>query len=104
MLRVATNVVGDDGKRAIGTFIPATAANGVVTLHVSLASDLAVGDQFIFMLALRAGTLVGAYRPYLLKVIAPADGDAEPEIEAEAETEAVRKQHHQQLSEHVRTV
>ncbi len=28
MLRVATNVIGDDGKRAIGTYIPAVGANG----------------------------------------------------------------------------
>ena len=28
MLRIATNVVGDDGKRAIGTYIPAIATDG----------------------------------------------------------------------------
>ena len=28
MLRVATNVIGDDGKRAIGTFIPAEGRMG----------------------------------------------------------------------------
>lgn len=68
--------------------IPASAANGLVTLHASLASDLAVGDRLIFMLALKAGTLVGAYRPYLVRVVAmPTDGDAESENEAEPELE-----------------
>jgi len=49
MLRVATNVVGDDGKRAIGTFIPATGADGQPNPVVStiLRGDTFVGRAFV---------------------------------------------------------
>lgn len=67
--------------------IPASANSGVVTVRASLANDLKVGDWFVFMLALRAGNVVGGYRPYLVRIVAATDGDAELEMEAEAENE-----------------
>ena len=49
MLRIATNVVGDDGKRAIGTYIPATGADGQPNAVVStvLEGDTFVGRAFV---------------------------------------------------------
>jgi hypothetical protein len=49
MLRVATNVIGDDGKRAIGTFIPAVGADGQPNPVVStvLRGDTFVGRAFV---------------------------------------------------------
>ncbi|SPE42550.1 Methyl-accepting chemotaxis sensory transducer [Candidatus Sulfopaludibacter sp. SbA3] len=49
MLRVATNVLGDDGKRAIGTFIPATGADGEPNPVVStvLRGETFVGRAFV---------------------------------------------------------
>jgi hypothetical protein len=49
MLRVATNVIGDDGKRAIGTFIPATGADGQANPVVStvLRGETFVGRAFV---------------------------------------------------------
>ncbi len=49
MLRVATNVIGDDGKRAIGTFIPATGVDGQPNPVVStvLRGDTFVGRAFV---------------------------------------------------------
>jgi hypothetical protein len=49
MLRVATNVIGDDGKRAIGTFIPAAGADGQPNPVVStvLRGDTFVGRAFV---------------------------------------------------------
>ena len=67
--------------------IPASATSGVVTIHASLAKDLKVGDWYVFMLALRAGNVVGGYRPYLVRIVAAADGDGELETDAEAESE-----------------
>ena len=49
MLRVATNVIGDDGKRAIGTFIPASGAEGQPNPVVStvLRGETFVGRAFV---------------------------------------------------------
>jgi len=49
MLRVATNVIGDGGKRAIGTFIPATGADGQPNPVVStvLRGETFVGRAFV---------------------------------------------------------
>jgi methyl-accepting chemotaxis protein len=49
MLRVATNVIGDDGKRAIGTFIPATGPDGTPNPVVStvLRGETFVGRAFV---------------------------------------------------------
>ncbi|HUI78930.1 MAG TPA: Cache 3/Cache 2 fusion domain-containing protein [Bryobacteraceae bacterium] len=49
MLRVATNVVGDDGKRAIGTFIPATGPDGEPNPVVStvLRGEVFLGRAFV---------------------------------------------------------
>jgi hypothetical protein len=49
MLRVATNVIGNDGKRAIGTFIPATGADGQPNPVVStvLRGETFVGRAFV---------------------------------------------------------
>jgi methyl-accepting chemotaxis protein len=49
MLRVATNVIGDDGKRAIGTFIPAAGEDGQSNPVVStvLRGDTFVGRAFV---------------------------------------------------------
>jgi methyl-accepting chemotaxis protein len=49
MLRVATNVTGDDGKRAIGTFIPATGVDGQPNPVVStvLGGETFVGRAFV---------------------------------------------------------
>jgi hypothetical protein len=49
MLRVATNVIGDDGKRAIGTFIPAVGADGQPNPVVStvLREGTFVGRAFV---------------------------------------------------------
>ena len=49
MLRVATNVIGEDGKRAIGTFIPAIGADGKPNPVVStiLRKETFVGRAFV---------------------------------------------------------
>ncbi len=49
MLRVATNVIGDDAKRAIGTFIPAAGADGQPNPVVStvLRGQTFVGRAFV---------------------------------------------------------
>jgi signal transduction histidine kinase len=49
MLRVATNVIGSDGKRAIGTFIPATGADGQPNpvVATALRGDTFVGRAFV---------------------------------------------------------
>jgi len=49
MLRAATNVIGDDGKRAIGTFIPASGADGQPNPVVSavLHGQTYVGRAFV---------------------------------------------------------
>ena len=49
MLRVATNVVGDDGHRAIGTFIPATGADSQPSPVIAavLRGDTFVGRAFV---------------------------------------------------------
>ncbi len=62
MLRVATNVIGDDGKRAIGTFIPATGADGQPNPVVStvLRGDTFVGRAFVVN-----AWYMAAYQPLL---------------------------------------
>ncbi len=62
MLRVATNVIGDDGKRAIGTFIPATGADGTPNPVVSavLRRETFVGRAFVVN-----GWYMAAYEPLL---------------------------------------
>jgi methyl-accepting chemotaxis protein len=49
MRRVATNVIGEDGKRAIGTFIPATGPDGQPSAVVStvLRKEAFVGRAFV---------------------------------------------------------
>ena len=49
MLRVATNVIGDNGKRAIGTFIPAIGADGQPNPVVAavLRGETFVGRAFV---------------------------------------------------------
>ena len=49
MLRIATNVIGEDGKRAIGTFIPAVGADGKPNPVVStvLRKETFVGRAFV---------------------------------------------------------
>lgn len=49
MLRIATNVTGDNGKRAIGTYIPAVAADGKPNAVVAavLRGDTFVGRAFV---------------------------------------------------------
>jgi signal transduction histidine kinase len=49
MLRVATNVIGDNGKRAIGTFIPAIGADGQANPVVAavLRGETFVGRAFV---------------------------------------------------------
>lgn len=68
--------------------IPVSATNGVVTIRASLAPDLKIGDWFVFMLALRAGNVVGGYRPYLLRIVAASDGDRDEDVETEVERES----------------
>lgn len=60
MLRVATNVTGDDGKRAIGTFIPAMGPDGKPNAVVSavLRGETFVGRAFVVN-----GWYVSAYEP-----------------------------------------
>jgi hypothetical protein len=62
MLRVATNVIGDDGKRAIGTFIPATGADGKPNPVVStvLRGETFVGRAFVVN-----AWYMAAYQPLL---------------------------------------
>ena len=49
MLRVATNVIGENGKRAIGTFIPAIGADGQPNPVVAavLRGETFVGRAFV---------------------------------------------------------
>jgi methyl-accepting chemotaxis protein len=62
MLRVATNVIGDDGKRAIGTFIPAIGADGEPNPVVSavLRGETFVGRAFVVN-----AWYMAAYQPLL---------------------------------------
>lgn len=63
--------------------IPATANNGLVTVTGSLASDLTLGDDLVFLLALQAGSKTGTYRAWTLKVVANAaqDGDSDDDTD-----------------------
>ncbi|MBV8730781.1 MAG: Cache 3/Cache 2 fusion domain-containing protein, partial [Acidobacteriia bacterium] len=49
MLRIATNVIGKDGKRAIGTYIPATGSDGIPNPVVAtiLRKETFVGRAFV---------------------------------------------------------
>jgi hypothetical protein len=62
MLRVATNVIGKNGKRAIGTFIPAVNADGGPNAVVSaaLAGKPYIGRAFVV-----DGWFASAYQPLL---------------------------------------
>jgi hypothetical protein len=62
MLRIATNVTGDDGKRAIGTFIPAAGADGQPNAVVSavLKGETFVGRAFVVN-----AWYMSAYQPLL---------------------------------------
>jgi hypothetical protein len=62
MLRVATNVIGDDGKRAIGTFIPATGADGKPNPVIAtvLGGETFVGRAFVVN-----AWYMAAYQPLL---------------------------------------
>jgi len=60
MLRVATNVIGDDGKRAIGTFIPAVGPDGKPNAVVSSALR---GETFVGRAFVVNGWYLAAYQP-----------------------------------------
>lgn len=63
--------------------IPASASAGVVTVSGALSADLRPGDCLVFMLALKAGELVGDYRAWTLTVggeIEDGDSDAVSEV------------------------
>ena len=62
MLRVATNVIGDDGKRGVGTYVPAVGADGQPNAMVStvLRGETFVGRAFVLN-----GWYMAAYEPLL---------------------------------------
>jgi methyl-accepting chemotaxis protein len=60
MLRVATNVIGDDGQRAIGTYIPAVGANGKPDQAVSTVLR---GETFVGRAFLANAWYMAAYEP-----------------------------------------
>ena len=60
MLRVATSVIGKDGKRAIGTYIPARNADGTTSPVVQAVLR---GDTFVGRALVVDGYYVTAYEP-----------------------------------------
>jgi signal transduction histidine kinase len=60
MLRVATNVIGDDGKRAIGTFIPAVGPDGKPN---AVVSSVLRGETFVGRAFVVNGWYMSAYEP-----------------------------------------